>query len=771
MPTTTSTTSSSLSASLSARRSPADQVITPPTSLPNTVRNNSTTLAQTTTLSNMEASIGSLDLTRPALRNTTTTTSSTSSLVTEPLQTTDPDLTTDLQGFTASTNIKVEPEDPPTLAQAAKASPEVAVKQEPLISDDATKFLPQASQPTIPSAPGLVNPMEAEVGTQGPHYIVIRVSDEGDFNDARRSNVWSTNPMYNKALRELYSPTSQVFLIFTVFMSSEFCGIAKMASEMMWVGERTIFDKSNLRQKFKLQWVACSRVSYDSVKEFTHEPIYKIIRKNGCELPQDIGGGIHKLLVENQPEEESQPTLALQEDDSSALDITATSFSQDMLMGEGSDAQDSPTLHLNSLFRDTSDMDVDLPEPTTIDFQNKDKDEDQNQDEDDIVSDEESSSMDLDSNPDTAADLIEFPSPKATLLHSPLARKRSISADGNADLSMERALADEEQRQLIRDRSMEPTIECTDRKADDEEEKERGDKEIEKGEAVSRRDVSPIRAKSPRKLDSPPPSIPSRRWSPSRRRSPPPPQTRSSRRRSPPPPTSSSRYWSPPPPSLRRNRSPPPPRRRPPRRRSPPPPPSHYPRSPPYERLGLAASTSSSYGFRSPPPFPQRSKDPRDRSASTYVFHSGSGPNYQRDRFSNAPTDPRLLASRNASGSVVPQKRPYDEQSGSMEDDKGTVLGDAVDLPASVFPLEDDADDGMGDHFISPTQPINPSATGASSSSSSSAAPGGPSSSTSTTPSTDPPIQITSITLIPAGMSKNRRKKMRKEALAKPLDF
>jgi hypothetical protein len=39
-------------------------------------------------------------------------------------------------------------------------------------------------------------------------------------------------------------------------MSSEFCGIAKMASEMMWVGERTIFDKSALRQKFKLQWVA-----------------------------------------------------------------------------------------------------------------------------------------------------------------------------------------------------------------------------------------------------------------------------------------------------------------------------------------------------------------------------------------------------------------------------------------------------------------------------------------------------------------------------------
>ena len=50
--------------------------------------------------------------------------------------------------------------------------------------------------------------------------------------------------------------TWDMFLIFTVFMSSEFCGIAKMASEMKWVGERTIFDRSNLRQKFMLQWVA-----------------------------------------------------------------------------------------------------------------------------------------------------------------------------------------------------------------------------------------------------------------------------------------------------------------------------------------------------------------------------------------------------------------------------------------------------------------------------------------------------------------------------------
>lgn len=65
----------------------------------------------------------------------------------------------------------------------------------------------------------------------------------------------------------------------------------------------------------------------------------------------------------------------MQEADSSALDITATSFSHDMLMGESSNAQESSTLHFNSPFRDNSDMDVDLPEPMTSDFQGKDKDE------------------------------------------------------------------------------------------------------------------------------------------------------------------------------------------------------------------------------------------------------------------------------------------------------------------------------------------------------------------------------------------------------------
>ncbi|KAG0283697.1 hypothetical protein BGZ96_011913 [Linnemannia gamsii] len=742
-----------------------DVIAAPPKRDSYRARSRSRSRSKSRESSRRRKSRSSMDLTRPTRFNTTTASSPASSPVTDSLLITDPNLANEHEDPTTTTKIKLEPEDDPSLSQVVNASsPEEVVKQESPNPDDATKILREVSQPattttrttTTTTELGLPDPMEAEVGAQDAHYVVIRVSDEVDFNDARKNS------------------TSQVFLIFTVFMSSEFCGIAKMASEMMWMGERTIFDKSTLRQKFKLQWVACSRVSYDSVKELTHEPVYKIIRKNGYELTQDMGGAIHKLLVENQPEEEPQLALALQEADNNALDISTTSFSQDMLMGNSIDGQDGSTLLLDSMFRDTSDMDVDVSEPTAIGFNDKDKDDNEY----DVDYGDDRSSMDLDSNPDVDVALTEPASPKATLQRSPRARKRSISADENVDLSTELELAHEEREQWTRGRSSEPSyVERVDQETYDKEDRgelgekeelEEEAKEVGKAEAFIRQDASPIRARSPRKHDPPPlltplhPSLPSRRWSPSRRRSPPPPRPRSS-----PPPR---RRSSPPPP--RRNRSPPPPRRRSPpplRRRSPPPP--HYHRQPSYDRPGSVATSTPYYGFKSPPPFPQRSKDPRDRSVSTYVFHSGSGPNYQRDRFNNAPTDPRLSGNRSASSSVIPQKRLYDETSGSLEDDKSGILGEGEfdDLPASVFPLADDDDDGMSGHFAPPAQAGNP--TVAVGSSSSLAPMGGASSSTSTVPPADPPPQITSITLVPAGLSKSRRKKMRKEAFNKPLDF
>ncbi|KAF9133077.1 hypothetical protein BGW39_010609 [Mortierella sp. 14UC] len=647
---------------------------------------------------------------------------------------------TQLQDTDTTAKVKIEPEAPLTVAQLAQLATNLSlvnVKEGPL--DDATNNARLATpQPATPSEPEPFKSVKSEITIpQDAHYFVIRVTDEGDFLDARKSNVWPTNPLYDKVLRQLYSPTSNVFLIFTVFMSSEFCGIARMASDMMWVGERTIFDKSFLRQKFKLD----SQVSYDSVKELTHEPMYKIIRKTGYKLTTEMGGTIHKMLVENQPEGESQPTLSLQTDvsDLSGLD---PSFSQDTLMSEGRERQDDTLLQISSLFSNTSVMDViTQEEPATTTLRGT---------EDDEVS-SSSSSKDLDSNPDTdMVALVDYASPKAALLRSPslLARKRSISVDEDVDLSTEKKLANEDQ--LTRGRSPERAAELVDQQTEQEEE----EKEI---LPLFGKEVSPPRVKSPEaeKRDSSP-----KRWSSSRRQSlPPPPRHRSPppppRRRSPPPPA---RNRSPPPP--RRNRSPPPLRRRsppPPRRRSPNP----Y-RQPAYDRFGSVASTSS-YGtpdsFGSPSPFPQRSKDPRDRSSTVYVFHTGDTPNHQRDRF-DVPTDPRLLGR-----AIVPQKRPFEESPTAAVDAKDGVTSEEVDLPASVFPLEDDFDEDFsaGGARVGGAGPSS-----SLSSSSTMAGAGGPSAAIA---SEAPLPQIKSITLVPAGMSKSRRKKMRKEAMAKPLDF
>ncbi|KAG0373934.1 hypothetical protein BGX24_011052, partial [Mortierella sp. AD032] len=395
-----------------------------------------------------------------------------------------------LEDTIAISKIKVEPEAPPTLVQLTQLATNLSlvnVKEEPL--DATNNILLETPQPATPNEPGESNPVEQEaIVPHDAHYFVIRVTDEGDFLDARKSCVWPTNPMYDKALRELYSPTSHVFLIFTVFMSSEFCGIARMASDMMWVGERTIFDKSKFRQKFKLEWVACSQVSYDSVKELTHEPVYKIIRKTGYKLTTNLGCTIHKLLVENQPEKEPQPPLSLQTEmsDISALD---SSFNQDILMGENGEAQEDPILQINTLYWDTSDMDVDMhEEPATTTLKDK---------EDDEVSNA-SSSMDLVSDPDTARiALNDNATPMATLRRSPslLARKRSISADEGADLSTEMELAKEDR--LTRVRSPEQPIAQVEQKKKEDE--EQGNEEnVEEEKLLSGKEVlPPPRAKSP----------------------------------------------------------------------------------------------------------------------------------------------------------------------------------------------------------------------------------------------------------------------------------
>ncbi|KAF9918934.1 YTH domain-containing protein 1 [Linnemannia zychae] len=568
-------------------------------------------------------------------------------------------------------------------------------------------------------------------------------------------NIWDTNPIYDKALRDLYSPSSQVFLIFTIFMSGEFCGIAKMASGMMWIGERTIFDKSMLRQKFKLHWVACSRVPYDNVKAAIHEPVYKIIRRTGFELPPDIGSIIHKMLVENQLEAgpQSAAILETEANDINSFDTTTLNIGQEMTLGESNSGyQEEPALGLDSLFMETTNMDVDLSEgPTRAGFMDEETDD--------------SSSMDMDTHLD-AGNLIDFVPPEATPPSSPRVAKRSISADDNHDLSTEIELAREDQ--LTRGQFSEQLSTSQDViKKESEEEMipffgkmasppHQDDKFAELHDLSPKLLVSVSRWSPPRHQSSPrnrsPPPPRNRSPPPPRNRSPPPPRNRSPpppRNRSPPPP----RNRSPPP---RRNHSPPPRRRfsPPPRRRSPPPPRGRFSPPPRYEQ-----PRTPYFGFGSTLPFPQRSKDPRDRSSSslTYIFHSGDDPNFKLNR-ANAPTDPRLSSNRSSPIVTVPQKRPFESEY-QNKDSKDRVIED-IGLPVSVFPLEDDNDDGgLDGHYSPPHQTASSSA--------------GPSSSSTaiSDPSAEPPLQITSITLVPAGLSKSRRKKLRKEAMAKPLDF
>ncbi|KAG0217568.1 hypothetical protein BGX33_010205 [Mortierella sp. NVP41] len=574
--------------------------------------------------------------------------------------------------------------------------------------------------------------VDTAAGVPDARYFLIRVSKESDFEDARRTNIWSTNPQYDDALRKAYTPASNVFLIFTQRLSREFCGIAKMVSEISWFGERTIFDRSRFRQKFKLQWIGCSRVPYDRITILTHTPVHSIIRRHGEELNLPIGDAIHKLLVEYLPEDQRQPTAASTVPAGiTVADATATSLSQDVSMDESKQDQGDQPLHINSLPIDDSHMDADMPEPARIVFRDK----------EDNASDDDSSSMDLDSNPDLSR--IELPSHPDTLRsESPKrGRKRSRSADGDVDWSAELASSSIKQEQPAdnRGRSL-----------------ERSTTQLEKDDHA-RVDTlsSPERYRSPsppgperyggRSRSSPPP----RRWSPSRNRSPPPP-----RHRSPPP----SRRRSLPPP---RNRSPPLSRRR-----SPPPPLSgqhyepwtyHNPRQ--HQQQQQQQQQYGSSRSRSSPASSQRSKDPRNRSSSVHVFHSGI-----------PAADPRLAdygSKRHAlpprPGQTIPQKRPHDEDGdGKMEEmDGDDVEASTASLMPSVFPLEDDDDD----HFMGPAHSSAPSGSGSGSGAGPSFSAAGPST---TAPA---PQIITSVTLVPAGLSKRQKKKLRKEALSKPLNF
>ncbi|KAF9103151.1 hypothetical protein BGX29_003709 [Mortierella sp. GBA35] len=488
-------------------------------------------------------------------------------------------------------------------------------------------------------------------------------------------------------------------------VSRKFCGIAKMVSEISWFGERTIFDRSRFRQKFKLQWIGCSRVPYDRITILTHTPVHSIIRRHGEELSLPIGDAIHKLLVEYLPEDQRQPTAASTVPAGiTVADATATSLSQDVSMDESKQDQGDQPLHLNSLPIDDSHMDADMPEPARIVF----RDKEDNASDDDRYFEERKS---------------KEGSKEVTLCRwrrRPVRRAGFFKNQTGTTSRQQRAVIGAIYDAIGEGRS------CS------------------RGHLVVARTVSVPFAARTRTVSVPFAARTRTVWwkvevvttstalvaftEPITSTTPSPVTSTLTKAIA----TSSK------------------------------------------EPIASAVTTKiastatqqqqqqQQYGSsrsRSSPASSQRSKDPRNRSSSVHVFHSGI-----------PAADPRLAdygSKRHAlpprPGQTIPQKRPHDEDGdGKMEEmDGDDVEASTASLMPSVFPLEDDDDD----HFMAPAHSSAPSGSGSGSGAGPSFSAAGPST---TAPA---PQIITSVTLVPAGLSKRQKKKLRKEALSKPLNF
>jgi len=135
-----------------------------------------------------------------------------------------------------------------------------------------------------------------------------------------------------------------------------------------------------------------------------------------------------------------------------------------------------------------------------------------------------------------------------------------------------------------------------------------------------------------------------------------------------------------------------------------------------------------------------------------------------------------------SSDHIIPQKRPFEETGvffrGVKKEEPGVSrqagpgtnpgAGSSSDVQVSVFPLEDDDDEDFAGHYFAPS--------GESSAASVAIGP-----SVAAAPVVEPsisdisttaaPQMITRVQLVPAGLSKRQKKKLRKEAFSKPLDF
>ncbi|KAG0201505.1 hypothetical protein BGX28_005691 [Mortierella sp. GBA30] len=452
-------------------------------------------------------------------------------------------------------------------------------------------------------------------------YFLMRCSKESDIEDARTTNTWPTNPIYDSVLRQAYSPSVSIYFIFTVRLAREFYGIARMASEIRWLTEKTIFDRSKYRQKMQLQWISRS-IS-------TNEASPAHLDATDARTPDEVS----METEPQQPEESREKALEQVENETREQD------KEELLDKAQEQARERAP-------DESSDMEIDMP---------LDMDHERAQGR----RDSESSLMDLDSDTETPA----------TIELGGLALDAAAVREAPSDQSIA------ETQELV-EKDIQKVKQEEPSKPSDGVSLKTSNKELTRGRTLLRfplphkpvsRTVSsipspilpPPLAVSAHVHPLPPPPSPVAARSkdellPAIVRQPDKParvtQKKSSsgaRYHSPPPPVSKPRYHSPPP---RRNRSPPPPRSR---NRSPPPPRnrSFNGRLPPQPSYGSSRhhSPPSYYSPRhySPPRWrePIRAPaDPRLARAQSVLGNPGA------DSTSGLPLDEVV--------SIIPQKRP-----------------------------------------------------------------------------------------------------------------
>ncbi|KAF8983421.1 hypothetical protein BGZ46_010264 [Entomortierella lignicola] len=122
-------------------------------------------------------------------------------------------------------------------------------------SDFHSNILMDQNSPRPNIAQSTQNHIGKEVDKLVERYFVMKIRGMNELEEAERDCMWPTNPVYDEALQHAYEASEAIYLVFTVNLTKEFCGIAKMISKISWFPEKTVFDRSRFRRRMKIQWL------------------------------------------------------------------------------------------------------------------------------------------------------------------------------------------------------------------------------------------------------------------------------------------------------------------------------------------------------------------------------------------------------------------------------------------------------------------------------------------------------------------------------------